>query len=84
MEKFENIKWMDEKINSLPKNNGIYKFVCLFLGKKKLSYKEMYLLLFNINKSKMDETKCKEIVMNELINIYYFNNKKLPNLSYGK
>lgn len=72
---FNNIKWMDEKIKSLPVNNGLYKFVCAFLCKKKLSYKEMYLLLLNINKNKLPENEIKKHIMEELMNIYKFNHK---------
>lgn len=72
---FSNIKWMEEKINSMPKNNGIYKFVCTLLCKSKLSYKEMYLLLFSLNKKNLSENNLKRDIMKELINIYNYNHK---------
>lgn len=75
MNNINSIKWMDEKIDSIPKNNGIYKFVCTLLCKKKLSYKEMYLLLFNINRKNSSEENIKKLVMEELINIYKYNHK---------
>ena len=74
-----NLEWLNEKINAIPHNNGLYKFVCFFLGKKKLSYKEMYLILYNINKNKLGEDSSKERCMKEIINLYKFNNNKIPN-----
>lgn len=73
------MKWLDEKIEKLPKNNGIYKFMCMFLGKKRLSYKEMYLLVMNLNKNKLDEDEAKKAALYEIVNLYKFNNNTFPN-----
>lgn len=73
------MKWLDEKIEKLPKNNGIYKFMCMFLGKKRLSYKEMYLLVMNLNKNKLDEDEAKKAALYEIVNLYKFNNNTYPN-----
>lgn len=70
---FSTLNWLDEKINSLPKNNWLYKLVCIFLCKKKLSYKEMYLILQRLNKH-LGEEEAKRMSMLEIINIYNFNN----------
>lgn len=70
--------WLNEKIESLPKNNGLYKFVCTFLGKKKLSYKQMYLLLFNLNKSKLGTDNAKKMAFSEILNVYKHNTNKYP------
>lgn len=72
----DDIKWVNEKIQSLPKNNGLYKFVCMLLGKRKLSYKQMYLLLFNINKGKLGEEEAKLAAFNEIVKIYKHNNNE--------
>lgn len=68
-----NLNWFDNKINALPKNNWLYKISCFFLCKKKLSYKEMYLILQRLNKH-LGEEKSKQMAMTEIINIYNFNN----------
>lgn len=70
--------WLNEKVNCLPDNNGLYKFMCLFLGKKKMTYKEMYLLIFNLNKNKLGEKKAKENALYSIINLYKVNNKTYP------
>lgn len=71
----KNINWFDDKIASIPKNNWLYKMACIFLCKKKLSYKEMYLILQRLNKH-LGENESKKIAMTEIINIYNFNNKR--------
>lgn len=70
-----NINWFDDKIKKLPKNNWLYKFTCFFLCKKKLKYKEMYLILQRLN-SHHGEEKAKQIAIAEIINIYNFNKQK--------
>lgn len=77
MENIDNMDWLNDKINSMPHHNGIYKFICAFLGKKKLTYKQMYLLLFQLNKKKLGDD-VKKIVFKELLEIYHFNENKYP------
>ena len=47
----ENLKWMEEKIEKLPNNNWWYKLICflLFRRKTKLTFKELYMILENVN-----------------------------------
>lgn len=75
-----NLDWFNEKVESLEHNNGLYKFVCFFLGKKRLSYKELYIILCRLNENKLKEN-TKSIVMDNIIKLYYFNNNKMPNIS---
>lgn len=79
----EAIKWMNETIENVPRNNFWYKIVCFLMGKRKtkMTYKEMY--IFYTNTYEKDDL-CKEKAMDILLEIYYFNNKKYPIEEYGK
>ena len=73
--------WFDEKIPYFPNGNFIYKIVCFCLGKRKekLSYKELYLLLKQLNIKALGDKESGRKSMNKLIEIYkYFHNNKLP------
>lgn len=73
----EELPWINEKIERLEKNNGLYKFACFFIGRK-LSYKEMYMLLQNINRKKLGDEDSKKFALYQIIEIYKFQNGKLP------
>ena len=73
----EELEWMNETIERLEKNNGIYKFACFLIGRK-LTYKEMFMLLENINRKKMGEEGSRKFALYQVIKIYKFQNKKLP------
>lgn len=78
----ENFEWMNEHIDRVPKKNGLYKFACFFLGRRKtkLTYKEMYLILANINR-KAGEKGSKEFAFKKIIEIYKFlNNNEYPKM----
>lgn len=74
----KNIAWMDEKVERLPKTNGLYKLLCLILGRKKLSYSELYLLVAHLAKEKLGEKEAKEQALNSVIELYKENNGHLP------
>ena len=72
-------EWFNEPIDKLKSGNWLYRFVCFFLFKKKLTYKEMYLMLYGINRKKLGETKSKEKAMLRIIQIYKdLHNNNLP------
>ena len=75
------ISWMDEKIDEYPKFNGLYRLFCLMLFKKRMTYSNLYVLSYALNKNKYkdNELTLKELIIKDLAAIYYFNNKKLPN-----
>lgn len=80
----ENVKvnWMDETVEKLPNINGMYKLFCLILLKRRMTYANLYVLTYALNKDKdifkNDENKLKEKIIKDLAMIYYYNNKKLP------
>lgn len=80
----ENVKvnWMDETVEELPNINGMYKLFCFLLFKRRMTYSNLYVLTYALNKDKdifkNDENKLKEKIIKDLALIYYYNNKKLP------
>lgn len=74
---FNNIDWFEERIPRIEKNNGLYKFVCLlFLSPRKgIKYKTMFLILYGVNKRHLGENEAKRRAMEEIINIYKFNER---------
>ena len=72
-------KWLDEPVEKVPGNNGVYKLACIIIGKKNLKYGELWKLLLGIRKKKGDAAKTIREVTNEIIRIYKFNNNgELP------
>lgn len=80
MEKKIDVSWMDETIEDFPGNKGVYKLMCLILFKRRMTYANMYVLTYAMNKKKYkdNEKELKEKILKELAAVYYFNNKKLP------
>ena len=78
----DELKWMEERIEQLPLNNKIYKFMCLltFRVKKKFTYKEMYLLLSRLNQKTLGEENAKEFAFNRILETYKFNNGVMPEI----
>ena len=73
--------WMDKKIPYIKKGNWLYKFCCFFLGRKKskLTFKELYLILYGLNKRKIGEDKAKEFALGRILKIYKdLHHNKLP------
>ena len=73
--------WMEETVQSVEHANWLYRFCCFLLGKKKkkLTYKELFLLLYGINRRKMGDKEAKTFAMNQILKTYKFHNNKLPN-----
>lgn len=66
------MEWFEEKIEYIEGDKFLYKLVCFCLKgpKKRLSYKELYLLLYGINKHKLGEEKAKKKAMERILEIY--------------
>lgn len=76
-----NKSWLNEPINNVEKQKGIFSFLKVLLGKKKLTYGRMFLLLYGLNKMQFDEEKSKLNAFLNILDIYKFNNKNFPELS---
>jgi hypothetical protein len=74
--------WFNEKIEYIEGDRFLYKLICFFLGgpKKRLKYKELYILLYYINKGVLGEEESRKKSMNKVLEIYSkLHNNKLPN-----
>lgn len=80
MNKEFDVKWMDETIEDFPGNKMLYKLMCIMLCKRRLTYSNMYVFTYAMNKKKYkdNELELKEKIVKDLALIYYHNNKKLP------
>lgn len=76
----EELDWMNEHVDRLPKYNWMYKLGCFIVGKakKKMTYKEIYMIIKNLNTSKDNEAVAKAYAFSQCLVIYKFLNNKLP------
>ena len=74
-------EWLNEKVVKTPYYNWIYQIVCflMFRWKRKLTYKDLFLLLYGVNRNKVGDRQAKEISLYKVTEIYQANNNnKLP------
>lgn len=77
----DNIKWMEEIVIDVPSNRFLFKLLRFILGKRKkgITYKELYIFYSNTYNIKGTESSSiKTKAMENVLAIYYYNNKKLP------
>lgn len=79
----EERSWIDEIVISVPKRNWLYKIMCFCLFRK-LTYKEMYTIIDSLNRKAMGERESKKHAIKEILSIYEFNNKCLPDFNNNK
>lgn len=74
------LSWMNEPIETFPKYHGLYKLCCILLMKRRMTYANMYVLIYALHKKdyKNNEEVLKEQIVKDLAALYLFNNKKLP------
>lgn len=77
-EQEEEIAWTREEVTDVPTKRWLYKAACFFLGRKKMTYQEMFMLLYGMYKKQLGEKKAKEFAGQRIIGIYEYNNNKLP------
>lgn len=72
--------WADEPLKKLPKNNFMYFLFCLFTFRlrKKMTYKEMYLIMSEINRKTLGKKKSDELAFRRIMDFYEFNNGHRP------
>lgn len=68
------MEWFEEKIEYIEGDKFLYKFVCFCLKgpKKRLSYKELYLLLYGLNRRHLGEKNAKTRAIERIVEIYKF------------
>lgn len=74
------LEWTNEHLKRLPKNNFIYFLFCLltFRPVKKMTYKEMYLIMTEINRKTLGEERAKKLAFHRIIYFYEYNNGHRP------
>mgnify|MGYP003468652169 FL=1 len=50
----------------------------MFRWRRKLTYKDLFLLLYGVNRNKVGDKQAKEISLYKVVEIYQANNNKLP------
>lgn len=74
------MEWFSETVKDVPKKKWLYKTICFF-ARRKLSYKELYLIFLEINggnKAEESSKPIKEKCLNELVKVYQYNENKIP------
>lgn len=74
------LEWLNEKIERMPYNNWLYKIICFLMGKRKtkLTYKDLFLLLYGLNRKKYGDKEAKELSLYKIVEIYASNNNRMP------
>ena len=78
----EKIKWMEEIVEDVPTNKTLFKLFKFLTGRRKkgITYKELYVIYTNMyNFKKSDILIVRQRAMENVLAIYYYNNKKLTN-----
>ena len=72
--------WADEQLKRLPKNNFMYFLFCLFTfrPRKKMTYKEMFLIISEVNRKTLGKKKADELAFQRIIDFYEYNNGYRP------
>lgn len=75
-------EWLQEPIPRLNKMNWLYQLICFLMGKRKskLTYENMYVLLYGLNRNSVEEEKhAKELAIARVLEIYKsLHDNKLP------
>ena len=74
----QNLEWTNETLDKVPYKNWLYKVFCLFTFRKRMTYKEMYLVLSEINRKAIGEEKAKKKAFQRIIEFYEYNNGNRP------
>lgn len=72
--------WTDEPLKKLPKNNFMYFLFCLFTfrPKKKMTYKEMYLIISEVNRKTLGQENANKLALQRIMDFYEYNNGYRP------
>ena len=75
-----NLEWTNERLKKLPKNNFMYFLFCLitFRPIKKMTYKEMYLIISEVNRKALGQKKANQLAFQRIMDFYEYNNGHRP------
>lgn len=74
------MEWLNQKIKTVPQKKWLYNTIC-FILRRKLTYKELYLIFLEINggnKAEESVKPIKERCFSEILKIYKYNENKIP------
>lgn len=74
----EDLKWLDEYVDRIKGHRFLYFFIRLFLFRRKLKYKELFLVYYGVNRNVMGEKNAKIKALRTILKIYKENNNKYP------
>lgn len=63
------LRWMDKIMRCYPPAPRFFKF-CNFFFRKGMRYKDMFLILYGINRGLVGEKKAEEVAINKLYKVY--------------
>lgn len=66
------MQWFDEYVPRIERGNWLYNLICTFLGKRKtkMTYKEIYAFIYELNKGKLGEADAKTAAIIRVVEIY--------------
>ena len=76
-----NVDWLNDEVEKIPNGGqGFYRLLCTLMFKKRLTYRNLYMFAYALNKHKFkeNEVRMKQLIIEELAKIYYYNTGNLP------
>lgn len=66
------MEWFDERVPIIGDGNWLYNLICFVIGKrkKKMTYKELYAFIYELNKKTLGEKEAKNAAIIRVIDIY--------------
>lgn len=68
------IAWVKDEVRDVPVGKWIYRVACFFIGKKYMTYEEMFLLFYGMYKNKIGPEAAQKEAVQRIIAIYEHNN----------
>ena len=80
MKGLPDVKWFADTVENVPHGKTFFRICCRFLAGmgKKLTYKQLFMVLYGINKPRIGDEKERWYAINQILKTYKFNNNKLP------
>lgn len=78
----QDLRWMDEPAIGIGAPGWLKFMVRLFVARRRkdITYKEYFLILYGLNRGKLGDRPAKERAMRKVMEIYYKNHKKYPDI----
>ena len=77
--KYWDLKWFNETVERVKGSNWMYRFICFCLCRKRLTYKQLFLILYGLNKRRLGEKNSERLAIARILDIYKdLHNNELP------